>query len=105
MAADLALARVGVGSGGGVGGRPSCSHIVVAAATSPIIDCPTPSLAPPTGLPRLRRKVRERRKGEKMGKRKSDDVVTLTCGAHVGPTLTRLPRRTKPDTKPSKNLK
>jgi hypothetical protein len=36
----------------------------------------------------MMRKVIERKKGEKRGKREGDDVNTLTHGVHVGPTLT-----------------
>uniref|UniRef100_I1Q0S1 Uncharacterized protein n=1 Tax=Oryza glaberrima TaxID=4538 RepID=I1Q0S1_ORYGL len=32
---------------------------------------------------------------ERGGERQGDDVATLTCGAHVGPMLTQLSRRTK----------
>ncbi|BAS86765.1 Os03g0789600, partial [Oryza sativa Japonica Group] len=32
-------------------------------------------------------------------------LYTLTCGAHVGPMLTQPPHRTKPGSKPPKDLK
>ena len=35
-------------------------------------------------------------KKEEGKKRKGDDVVYLTCGAHMGPTLSQSPRGTKP---------
>uniref|UniRef100_A0A0D3GEC9 Uncharacterized protein n=1 Tax=Oryza barthii TaxID=65489 RepID=A0A0D3GEC9_9ORYZ len=43
--------------------------------------------------------ARERERG---GERQGDDVATLTCGAHVGPMLTQLSRRTKQGSKPPK---
>ncbi len=48
----------------------------------------------------------EREKGgrERREERDGDDMVNLTCGAHVGPTLTRLPRQIKPGSIPSKDL-
>jgi hypothetical protein len=54
----------------------------------------------------MRRRVRERRKGEQRGKRErgGDDVVTLTCGAHVDPMLTQPPRQIKPGSIPPKDL-
>jgi hypothetical protein len=44
---------------------------------------------PPAALPRPER--------EKRRKRRVMTWITLTCGVHVGPTLTQLPRRLKPD--------
>nr|AAT01363.1 unknown protein [Oryza sativa Japonica Group]BAG98896.1 unnamed protein product [Oryza sativa Japonica Group] len=46
----------------------------------------------------------EKRARERGGEREDDDVATLTCGAHVGLTLTQLTRRIKPGSKPPKNL-
>ncbi len=63
---------------------------------------------PSAGLPKSqrRRRVIEMRKGERgRGEREEADVATLTCGAHVGPTLTQLPRRIKPGSKLPKDLK
>uniref|UniRef100_A0A0E0PNY6 SLC26A/SulP transporter domain-containing protein n=1 Tax=Oryza rufipogon TaxID=4529 RepID=A0A0E0PNY6_ORYRU len=42
----------------------------------------------------------EKRARERGGEREDDDVATLTCGAHVGLTLTQLTRRIKPGSKP-----
>jgi hypothetical protein len=57
-----------------------------------------PGYSPPIGRPaQTRRRVRERRKGDKRGKREGSDVDTLTCEAHVGRTLTLLPHRINRD--------
>ncbi|EEC84964.1 hypothetical protein OsI_32202 [Oryza sativa Indica Group] len=45
------------------------------------------------------RKVRDE-EGREERKREDADVATLTCGAHVGPTLSQLPHRIKPESKP-----
>jgi hypothetical protein len=52
--------------------------------------------------------VHERSDREKEGReevKERDDVDSLTCGAHVGLTLTQLPHRTKPGLKPPMDLK
>uniref|UniRef100_A0A0D9Y9A6 Uncharacterized protein n=1 Tax=Oryza glumipatula TaxID=40148 RepID=A0A0D9Y9A6_9ORYZ len=54
-------------------------------------------LLSPGGL-RLSREEKKRVRERKEGKREGDDVATLTCGTHVGPTLTQPPHRTKPGT-------
>nr|ABG66190.1 hypothetical protein LOC_Os10g37079 [Oryza sativa Japonica Group] len=69
---------------------------------SPSIGIPMP--------PVREQRARRRKKGEKQRKRKSGkkagaDMDTLTCGTHVGPTLTQPPRRIKPESKPLKELK
>jgi hypothetical protein len=45
--------------------------------------------------------MRERRKGEERGKRKSDELITMTSGSHADSTATS----EKPGTKPPKDLK
>ena len=45
------------------------------------------------------RKVRDE-EGREERKREDADVATLTCGAHVGLTLSQLPHRIKPESKP-----
>jgi hypothetical protein len=50
--------------------------------------------------PACRDSEREMRKGEKRGR----EERRLTCGAHVGPTLTQLPRGIKPGSKPLRDL-
>uniref|UniRef100_A0A0D3FT91 Uncharacterized protein n=1 Tax=Oryza barthii TaxID=65489 RepID=A0A0D3FT91_9ORYZ len=47
----------------------------------------------------------KRARERKEGKREGDDVATLTCGTYVGPTLTQPPHRTKPGSKPPKDVK
>uniref|UniRef100_A0A0E0NXD5 Uncharacterized protein n=1 Tax=Oryza rufipogon TaxID=4529 RepID=A0A0E0NXD5_ORYRU len=65
---------------------------------SPRRSSPHPS-AGGIGLPR----ALERREREEEG-REETDLDRLTCGAHVGPTLTQPPRRLKPESKPPKDL-
>jgi hypothetical protein len=61
--------------------------------------------SPPAGCPAQspREKIereRERRKGEKRGKREEANVDILTCGVHVSPTLTQQLRMIKSGSKP-----
>uniref|UniRef100_A0A0E0F7K0 Uncharacterized protein n=1 Tax=Oryza meridionalis TaxID=40149 RepID=A0A0E0F7K0_9ORYZ len=47
---------------------------------------------------------RERKEGEKQRKREGADMVSMTCGAHVGPTLSQPPRGIKSGSKPPRDL-
>uniref|UniRef100_A0A0E0MX16 Uncharacterized protein n=1 Tax=Oryza rufipogon TaxID=4529 RepID=A0A0E0MX16_ORYRU len=81
---------------------PSCSYRLRAPATvaSPATERhpPLSRLAcwPPAALPRPER--------EKRRKRRVMTWITLTCGDHVGPTLTQPSRRLKPESKPLRDL-
>jgi hypothetical protein len=47
--------------------------------------------------------MRERKKGEEMGKRKSDDVVTMTSGSHADSAATSKKTRHKTTEGPKVN--
>uniref|UniRef100_A0A0E0F7K1 Uncharacterized protein n=1 Tax=Oryza meridionalis TaxID=40149 RepID=A0A0E0F7K1_9ORYZ len=91
QAGERAAADEAEWSGGGVT-LPASAGVVAARATFS-----THSANPAEPLDQRRRHITTR-------KREGADMVSMTCGAHVGPTLSQPPRGIKSGSKPPRDL-
>ncbi|XP_066159897.1 uncharacterized protein [Oryza sativa Japonica Group] len=87
---------------------PPVASALLSAALLPRQPPATRALLPAASktLPTSTRRGKRREEGrEEVKKRGGGDVVSLTCGAHMGPTLTQPPRQIKPGSKSLRDLK